>query len=126
MTLRNDTDRNLRQVFDAYATDADDYRFDRTVVPVKLLEYGDEQLVSRSQAKRLLSRFDRFRVVVLDFDDVESIGQAFADEVFRVFPRRHPDVEIVPIRTNEQVARMINRARRADEPQRALFGKPLS
>ena len=122
MTLQNDSDRRIINVFDAHATDTEDYRFDRTVVPVKLLEYGDEQLVSRSQAKRLLTRFDRFRVVVLDFADVKSIGQAFADELFRVFTRRHPEIELIPINSNEQVTRMISRARSGDEPQRTLFG----
>lgn len=109
MSLRNDSSRTLRQVFDDYATDKLDYRFDKTVVPVKLLQYGDDRLVSRSQAKRLMSRFDRFRVVILDFQGVEAIGQAFADEVLRVFRSRNPDVDVVPINANEQVARMINR-----------------
>ena len=110
MLLNNDSERRLSDVFDEYATDSEEYRFDRTVVPVKLLEYGDERLVSRSQAKRLLNRFDRFRVVVLNFEDVHSIGQAFADEVFRVFPSQHADVEVVGINANEQVSRMISRA----------------
>ena len=56
------------------------------MVPVDLARYGDDNLVSRSQARRLLARVDRFRTVVLDFKGVDAIGQAFADEVFRVFP----------------------------------------
>jgi anti-sigma regulatory factor (Ser/Thr protein kinase)/uncharacterized protein (DUF1330 family) len=121
MTLGNNSDRNLQNVFDEYATDTEDYRFDRTVVPVKLLEYGDERLVSRSQAKRLLGRVDRFKTVVLNFQDVESIGQAFADEVFRVFRAQHPEVELVPMKANEQVARMISRAISERQPQGDLF-----
>lgn len=121
MTLPNDSNRKLRDVFDAFATDTEDYRFDKTVVPVKLLQYGDDRLVSRSQAKRLMNRFERFRTVVLNFQNVESIGQAFADEVFRVFPSRHPDVEVVAIHANEQVARMVNRTVVAAQPQRDLF-----
>lgn len=110
MAMNNDSGKELQQVFDEYATDTEEYRFDRTVVPVKLLEYGDERLVSRSQAKRLMNRFDRFKVVVLNFEDVESIGQAFADEVFRVFPSQHPEVEVLAVNANEQVSRMMNRA----------------
>lgn len=121
MTMNNDSDKRLGDVFDEYATDTNEYRFDRTVVPVKLLEYGDERLVSRSQAKRLLNRFDRFRVVVLNFEDVGSIGQAFADEVFRVFPSQHPEVEVIGINANEQVSRMMNRALSGRMPQRDLF-----
>ena len=121
MTLSNNTQRKLQDIFDEYATDTEDYRFDRTVVPVRLLQYGDDRLVSRSQAKRLLARFDRFRTVVLNFDKVESIGQAFADEVFRVFPSQHPNVEIVGINANEQVTRMMNRAVSGRQPQPDLF-----
>jgi anti-sigma regulatory factor (Ser/Thr protein kinase) len=122
MTLNDDSKRTLRGVFDEYATDTVDYRFDRTVVPVKLLQYGDDRLISRSQAKRLMNRFDRFRVVVLDFQDVETIGQAFADEVFRVFQSQHPEIELIPINANEQVARMTTRSLAEQRSQRDLFG----
>lgn len=121
MSLSNKEERKLQDVFDEYATDAEDYRFDRTVVPVKLLQYGDDLLVSRSQAKRLLARFDRFKTVVLNFEDVESIGQAFADEVFRVFVAQHPGIELLATNTNEQVARMMNRAISERQPQADLF-----
>ena len=110
MELRNSNNNTLQDVFDKYATDTDDYRFDKTIVPIRLMTYGDDRLVSRSQAKRLLNRIDRFRHVILDFDSVDAIGQAFADEIFRVFAGKHPDIEIVATQANEQVSRMINRA----------------
>lgn len=109
MTLHNHTARTLQKVFDKFTSD-EDYGFTKTVVPVKLMRYGDDNLVSRSQAKRLLSRFDRFKVVVLDFAGVASVGQAFADEVFRVFRAKHPEVEIVPVHASSEVKRMISRA----------------
>lgn len=109
MKLHNHTARTVKKVFDKF-TDDEDYGFNKTVVPVKLMQYGDDTLVSRSQAKRLLGRFDRFRIVMLDFAGVASIGQAFADEVFRVFRHRHPDVELVPINASAEVKRMISRA----------------
>jgi anti-sigma regulatory factor (Ser/Thr protein kinase)/biotin operon repressor len=109
MVLHNHTSRTTKKVFDRFTSD-DDYGFTKTVVPVKLMRYGDDNLVSRSQAKRLLSRFDRFRTVVLDFSGVASVGQAFADEVFRVFTAKHPSVEIVPIHVSSEVKRMISRA----------------
>jgi len=123
MELDNDAATRLQDVFDAYATDTQEYRFDRTVVPVKLLQYGDDRLVSRSQAKRLLTRFERFRTVILDFEGVESVGQAFADEVFRVFPAEHPTVELLAVNANEQVSRMMSRAVSDQQPQRDLFPK---
>lgn len=110
MVLHNHTARTCKQVFDDYTTD-DDYGFTRTVVPVNLMQYGDANLVSRSQAKRLLSGLDRFKVVVLDFAGVASIGQAFADEVFRVFVNEHPEVELQAAHTTTEVGQMISRAR---------------
>jgi hypothetical protein len=49
------------------------------------MQYEGESLMSRSQARRLMNRFDRFSEVVLDFTGVNFIGQGFADEIFRVF-----------------------------------------
>lgn len=109
MLLGNHTARTAKEVFDEF-TSNEDYGFTKTVVPVKLMKYGDDNLVSRSQAKRLLARFDRFKVVMLDFSGVTSIGQAFADEVFRVFKAKHPEVELVPVHASSEVRKMISRA----------------
>ena len=109
LELDNNTTKTSNQVFDEYT---EDFAFSKTVVPVRLVQYGDEALISRSQAKRLLTRFDRFKTVILNFEGVEQIGQGFADEVFRVFVRAHPNVEIVPINTNRQVSSMIGHAQR--------------
>ncbi|MFN0038966.1 MAG: STAS-like domain-containing protein [Burkholderiales bacterium] len=108
MELHNHTSRTTRKVFDKFASD-EDYGFTKTVVPVKLMRYGDDNLVSRSQAKRLLARFDRFKIVILDFTSVASVGQAFADEVFRVFKLKHPEVDLVPMHASSEVKRMISR-----------------
>lgn len=51
-----------------------------------------------------------FKVLVLDFDKVPTIGQAFADEIFRVFTAKHPGVEIRCVNMNENVEFMIKRA----------------
>jgi len=50
---------------------------------------------------------------MLDFDDVDAIGQAFADEIFRVFPAQHPEVSVVEIKASTPVKKMISRARSA-------------
>ena len=109
MELKNNTARTTKQIFDSFTSD-EDYGFTKTVVPVRLAQYGDEKLVSRSQAKRLLGRIDRFRTVIFDFTEVDAIGQAFADEVFRVFQHRHPDIELIYLNTTRPVQEMINRA----------------
>ena len=88
-----------------------DYGFSKTNVPVFLAQYGNENLVSRSQAKRLLARFEKFKEIVLNFDNVDFIGQAFADEIFRVFQLQHPNIHLYYINTNEQVESMILRAK---------------
>jgi CheY-like chemotaxis protein len=112
MKLNNHTSRTTKKVFDQF-TSGDDFGFNKTVVPVRLAQYGDDKLISRSQAKRLLARVDRFKTVMFDFSGVDSIGQAFADEVFRVFPNRHPEVQIFEMKANSAVKRMIQRARAA-------------
>lgn len=109
MKLNNHTSRTVKKVFDSF-TSGDSYGFTKTVVPVKLALYGDDKLVSRSQAKRVLARIDRFKTVIFDFEGVESIGQAFADEVFRVFANQHPGIELIPVKANRDVNGMIKRA----------------
>lgn len=110
MKLDNHTARTTKKVFDQFTSD-DDIGFTKTIVPVRLAQYGDDKLVSRSQAKRLLARIDRFKTVIFDFQGVDAIGQSFADEVFRVFALKHPEIELIQIKTNSAVKRMILRAR---------------
>ena len=111
MRVHPKSKRKLQEAFDKFASGTGDYGFTRTHVPVTLARYGDENLVSRSQAKRLLARFDRFREVLLDSKNVETIGQAFADEIFRVFPAQNPQVQLVWVNANQQIAKMIRRAK---------------
>lgn len=110
MVIALDSDTDITTVFDEYSTGPDDYAFDRTVVPVRLAIYEGERLISRSQAKRLLSRVERFNRVVFDFESVDVIGQAFADELFRVFPGKHPQTRISYSNANVDVKKMIARA----------------
>jgi hypothetical protein len=104
---------DLKEVFDRYSSDDDAYSFNKTHVPVRLARYEGESLVSRSQARRLLARFDRFSEVWLDFSGVSFIGQAFADEVFRVFATENPNVKIIYTDASTEVEAMISRARHA-------------
>ncbi|MBA2492171.1 MAG: STAS-like domain-containing protein [Gammaproteobacteria bacterium] len=67
-------------------------------------------LVSRAEAKRIASRLECLEEVVLDFDGVAAIGQAFADELFRVFAAVHPNIRITPVNTAPAVDQMIRRA----------------
>jgi hypothetical protein len=106
MALGNDTSRTLKEVFDQYSS-GENYDFSKTVVPLTLAKFGEEKLVSRSQAKRVLARIDQFKSVVFDFKQIDSIGHAFADEIFRVWANAHPDVECFVIYATPDVHRMI-------------------
>jgi hypothetical protein len=100
--------RDRGKVYEEHGTPGE-FSFDKTVVPVKLAKYGNDDLVSRSQAKRILVHLDKFKTVVLDFMGVRLVGQGFADEVFRVFRREHPAVELVYVNANEDIKKMIQR-----------------
>ena len=111
MKIALSSERFLRAVFDAFSgTEDDDYAFNKTIVPVKLALYEGGQLISRSQAKRILNRVDRFKTVLLDFKGVESIGKTFADEVFRVFVKQNPQITIHSIHESLEVKKMIRAA----------------
>ena len=116
MQLANDSQRTTREVFDKFAA-PEEYTFAKTLVPVRLAQHEGEKLVSRSQAKRLTMRFERFQTVVLDFVGVAEIGQAFADEVFRVFQTAHPETTLVPVNMEPGVKAMVSRARAALKAQ---------
>ena len=114
MSIALSSTRTTSEVFLEYMNAPDDYGFTRTVVPMRLAQYEGDQLVSRSQAKRLIARFDRFKTVLLDFAGVPEIGQGFADEIFRVYGRQHPEVNLLPTNMTEQVERMWRRAVMSD------------
>jgi len=111
------SNRTTKEIFERYATDQDDYAFSRTHVVVELgRQFPGEKMVSRSQAKRVMARLDGFREVVLDFQGIDDIGPAFADEIFRVFQNEHPGSRITPVNLSEQVERMIRRAMPNEQP----------
>ena len=82
MEINNHSARTTKKIFDQYSS-GDDYGFNKTVVPVKLAQYGNDKLISRSQAKRLLARVELFKVVIFSFEGVESIGQALLKDILK-------------------------------------------
>lgn len=110
MSISLNSTRAAADIYAQYTNAPDDFDFSKTVAPMRLAQYGEEQLISRSQAKRLIARFDRFKKVVLNFDGVQDIGQAFADEIFRVYANQHPDVELIPENMTKQIEGMWLRA----------------
>jgi hypothetical protein len=67
------------------------------VITVRSVRISDsEAFVTRYQAKRVLSAVPQgTRHVCFDFAGVGSIGPAFADEIFFIYARQNPGVEIV-------------------------------
>jgi len=122
MELSNHTSRTSQKIFDQYASPEGDYGFNKTVVPVRLAQYGNDKLISRSQAKRVVARLELFKTILFDFNGVPTIGQAFADEIFRVFANEHPDISILPIHANSEVCRMIARVKQGT----ASIGPPIT
>jgi hypothetical protein len=87
------TTRQIEEVFSQYQSVPETYSFDKTSVLVRLYAQDTEYL-SRSQARRLLFGLEKFTSITLDFDQVTTIGQGFADEVFRVFSQNNPHISI--------------------------------
>jgi anti-sigma regulatory factor (Ser/Thr protein kinase) len=120
-----DSDRHLNDIFRKY-TDVDeggDYGFDKTEIKVKLYTSGGIH-VSRSQARRVLTGLDQFKSIVFDFDKVPMVGQAFADEIFRVFHNRYPEIKLQATNMNEAVKFMVDRVE-GHNPRKTptLFGE---
>lgn len=86
-------------------TDGDN-GFVKTQIPIKNY-FSDGYPVSRSQARRLCSRFGDFSEVTLDFKGVDDIGQGFAHELFIVFRTEHPEVKLNIENANDDVQRMM-------------------
>ncbi len=108
MKINNHSTRTVNEIFDRH-TSGDDYGFTKTVIPIRIAAYGNDKLISRSLARRVVARLDLFNVILFDFNGVEFIGQAFADEIFRVFAKQHPQLELVPVNTGPQIQKMIDR-----------------
>ena len=59
----------------------------------------------------MLSGLDKFKIIVFDFNKVPVVGQAFADEIFRVFHQKHPTITLQSINMDDGVKFMIERAK---------------
>lgn len=103
--------RHLNEVFKKYTnvTGKNDYGFDKTEIRVKLYAIGGVH-ISRSQARRVLAGLEKFKIIVFDFDKVPTVGQAFADEVFRVFHYKYPHIKLEAENMAEGVRFMVERA----------------
>lgn len=108
LKININSERALRDVFKKFENPKTS-AFDRTHILVKLSLSNEDYFVSRSQAKRILAGIEKFNHITLDFKDIKSVGQAFVDEVFRVFKNRFPHIKIDSINSNADIDFMIKR-----------------
>lgn len=110
--IKTDSDRHLNDIFKKYTNinKDSDYGFNKTEIWVKLFTSGGVH-ISRSQARRILEGLEKFKVILLDYENVPLVGQAFADEIYRVFQNKHPDIVIQEENMSEGVKFMVERAK---------------
>ena len=117
--ISTNSNLHLNNVFKKYTNLAGtgDYGFDKTEIRVKLFTAGGVH-ISRSQARRILVGLEKFRIVLFDYEKVPMVGQAFADEIYRVFQKLHPDIRLENENMSEGVRFMVERARNEARKQK--------
>jgi anti-sigma regulatory factor (Ser/Thr protein kinase) len=120
--ITTDSKGHLNDVFERYANidEESNYGFDKTEIKIKLYILGGVH-ISRSQARRVLSGLEKFRVIVFDFDKVPVVGQAFADEIFRVFHNKHQKIKLQAVNMNDAVKFMVDRVEGTDPRNQDMF-----
>lgn len=106
MKLSNFSIKEVKDIFNLYEDSSG--RFTKTILPLKNIFKASP--VSRSQAKRVCNNLDKFKEVIIDFDEITWMGQGFAHQLFVVFTNQHPETKIIPINMNEDVQKMYNHA----------------
>ncbi len=107
--IKKTSTQTIEGVMRKFSTKSDASVFDKTLVPVNLIRVGSETLLSRGQAQRLLRGLNEFKEVIFDFGNIDTIGQPFADEVFRVFLSKHKDIKFSIINSTSKVDAIIKR-----------------
>ncbi|MBL8341929.1 MAG: DUF4325 domain-containing protein [Rubrivivax sp.] len=113
LAIQLETTRTLDGVLQAHSASGTGYDFARTRVPLALLcgREADAALLSRAEARRAAHRLAGFAQADIDFAGVAHLGHGFADELFRVLPRLHPQLALNPVGMAPQVAAMIDAVR---------------
>ena len=108
MRLSNHSKKTLSDIFSRFS-DCDDGFF-KTHIPIAHM-FPNGAPVSRSEARRLCHMISQFKEVVLDFQNVEEVGQAFVHELFVVWQNSSPAVKLEVINANESIQWMIKRVK---------------
>ncbi|VAW48222.1 ATP-binding region, ATPase-like [hydrothermal vent metagenome] len=111
MSIRKNSSIEAKKLFDDFSSDDGEFSFQKTIVPIKLVKYATkDMLVSRSQAKMVLSGLEDFSEILFDFKGVMMIGQGFADEIFRVYKKNNPNKKLGFTNANRKIVPFIKKA----------------
>lgn len=102
MSLSNFSGRTPQEIFDFYTNE--DGGFTKTRIPLKNIFSASP--VSRSQAKRVCNRLDKFEEVILDFEGIHWMGQGFAHQIFVVFAKEHSETRMEAVHMEKDVEKM--------------------
>jgi len=108
-SINKSSKTQAKKVFDEFSNE--EFEFSKTKILIKLSK-NSQGLISRSEARRIMFGLDKFKEIVLDFKGVETVGQGFVDEVFRVWQNKYPEIKISYVNANENVEFMVRRALR--------------
>lgn len=111
MAIALNTTRTLDAVMEAWSLAGDGVEFDQTRVQLRLLAGEGQPLDSRAQARRVGLRLTTFKRAEIDFEGVTDVGHGFTDELFRVFAKAHPQIELVATNTTPRIDALVKSAR---------------
>lgn len=96
--------KTLASIFNHYA--GEEHELSKTDVNIAFYKAG-RAFLSRSQARRILVGMEKFKHLVLDFQSVATIGQGFADEIFRIWKQKNTNALIEVRNANKNIKMMI-------------------
>jgi anti-sigma regulatory factor (Ser/Thr protein kinase) len=99
------TQVDLQELFQAHQSGLE---FARTHLRLSLFA-TQSGVMSRSEARRVSEGLERFEEVVIDFEGVTTVGQGFADQLFRVWQGDHSGTRLRPINMIPEVADLVRR-----------------
>ena len=79
-------------------------------IPINLLKLPGYELVnSRAQAKNVLQYIKDFKIIEFDFNNIDLIGPAFADELIRKIRTDNQLADIQWINSNDTIDIMMSK-----------------
>ena len=101
------SDRNCEIIFKKLF----DVPNDHLIIPISIIMVpGMELINSRTQAKSILRNIENFRQITFDFNQVELIGPAFADELVRESKKKNNFAELNWINSSKMIDVLMSRA----------------